>query len=311
MIRCKRCFKKYDGYDPECPRCGKLNEIEDITRDSKTAEDERSKAHAFGEVEGKLSLKSYKCKFCGSLHSGNASNCKICFNSKIVSKKTETQVIERFKFERFIDDIYLENSEVVDYNKLLYMAESARMDLNQWEAPVSYEFGKMFSWKKLVMMAISFLFFFFIGQIKNHDSVMDDLPFALVVIGISIIFMFIKKKSYVEGINISKVTSHDESKISYFESKDGKRGNEKFIFYSFDLESVELTQNSEGHIVQIQLTEKMTENNGDEIHKIDTREFTESASFKKVILLFCLKYKIKLKIKNEYEFNHISKEEIT
>lgn len=308
MIRCKRCFKKYDGYDPECPRCGKLNEIDDIDRDSQDVEIKRSNAHAYGEGKEKVSFKAYRCKFCGSLHTGNASNCNICFNSKIVSKKTETQVIDRYKYERFIEDAYRENNEVIDHKKLLHDAEFARMDLNLWEAPISYEFGKLFSWKKLLMMANSFLFFFFLGQIKNHDSIMDALPFVSVMIGVSTVVMFIKKKSCVEGINISKVTSHDESKITYFESKDGKRGDEKFDLYSFDLESIELTENDEGHISRVQFTKKISEEN--ETYKVNTREFTDSTSFKKVILLFCLKYNIKLKVNTENNFNQIYNEEI-
>lgn len=308
MIRCKRCFKKYDGYDPECPRCGKLNEIDDLDRDSQEVEIIRSNAHAYGESKEKMSFKAYRCKFCGSLQTGNASNCNICFNSKIVSKKTKTQVIDCYKYERFIEDAYRENNDVIDRKKLLRDAEFARIDLNLWEAPISYEFGKLFSWKKLFMMANSFLFFFFLGQLKNHDSILDALPFVLVIIGVSTVVMFIKKKSCVEGINISKVTSHDDSKISYFESKDGKRGDDKFGLHSFDLESIELTQNDEGHILWVQFSEKISEEN--EIYKINTREFTDSTSFKKVILLFCLKYNIKLKIKTENQFNQISNEEI-
>jgi len=310
MLRCKRCFKKYDGYDPECPRCGKLNEIEDIPRDSQEVETTRSNAHAYGESKERISFKAYRCKFCGSLHTGNATNCTVCFNSKVVGKKAETQTIDPYKFERFIDDAYRENTNVIDFKKIFHDAELLKIDLNLWEAPVSYEFGKLFSWKKLFMMSCSFIFFLFIGQIKRYDSIVDALPFVLIYLVIGIIVMLFKKKTYVEGLNISKITSRDEAQISCFESKDGKRGDEKFNLYSFDIDSVELITNDSNDIIKVNLNEKKTEDKEAETYTITTNGYTDSNSFKKVILLFCFKYNIRLSSKNENDFTQIQCDEI-
>ena len=310
MLRCKRCFKKYDGYDPECPRCGKLNEIEDIPRDSQEVETVRSNAHAYGESKERISFKAYRCKFCGTLHTGNASNCTVCFNSKIVEKKAETQKIDPYKFNRFIDDAYRENTHVIDFKKLFHDAELLKIDLNLWEAPVSYEFGNLFSWKNLFMMSLSFMFFLFIGQIKRYDSIMDALPFVSIYLVIGIAVMLFKKKTYVEGINISKITSRDEGQISCFESNDGKRGDEKFKLWSFDLASIELIIDDYNEILSVKVNEKKTVEKEAETYTIATNGYTDSDSFKKVILLFCFKYNIRLSVKKENEFPQILCDEI-
>jgi len=288
MIRCKRCFKKYDGYDPECPRCGRLNEYDD--------DDGLENIEYVEHVASTSWFKNVKCEVCGKSSLSNANNCPSCFNSNIVSRSKKTSNVSDSRINNLVESCIRKSQGKVDMLELFHESESINLDINTWETPYAFEYGKTMTVKSILIMFATFVFFSLLGR---YDSIREMLPMGSFILVVGLIMVIFKKKVCVTGIRISKLRSHDESVITYFKDKKGKRGEDVFKIWSYDLESIDLMVKDGDKLQSVRFVEKKNEN-GDQInHQVYPEEFSDTSDFIKVILFFCFKYNIDLYIKDE------------